>query len=119
MNVFCMYKYTGEFYSKKRMCYDAYTNMHNNAEGYMQCISILLVLIQRKECVTMHIQLCTIVKRSLCIIHTQAHTLHDNKSETNSPVDYLTYYATQLRPCGSHFQLSNTEEPASLLLLLN
>lgn len=49
--------------------------------------------------------------------HKHTHYMIINLKLT-SPMDYsLTYYATQLRPCGSHFQLSNTVEPASLVLL--
>ena len=77
------------FNSKKRMCYYAYTSMHHNAEWYMH---------------TTH----TSTHISYMIINLKL----------TSPMDYsLTYYATQLRPCGSHFQLSNRIEPASLVLL--
>lgn len=42
-------------------------------------------LIQRKECATMHIQVCMMMQKNICILHTQAHTLYGNKSETNQP----------------------------------
>lgn len=62
--------------------------------------------------------MCIIMQKSICILHTYPHTLY-NKSETNQPHGLFNILCNTAKTLWQPFSVVNTEEPASLLLLLN
>ena len=66
----------------------------------------------------MHIQIRIIMQKGICILHTQAHTLYDNKSETNQPHGlFINILCNTAKTLWQPFSVVNTVEPASLVLL--